>query len=229
MSDFTPLSPELFHFLAELEAHNERTWFKANQARYEAHVREPARAFVRAMGPRLARISEHLVADDRKVGGSLMRVQRDLRFSKDKRPYKTNVGIQFRHDAGKNVHAPGVYVHLSLDEVFMAAGMWMPDSAALGVIRARIDAEQDEWRAVVEAPALSGTFERQGDALKRPPRGYPADHPFIDDLKRKSHIAVHSLTEDDALAPDFPDRITALAETAAPLMRFLCAATDEPF
>ena len=120
-------TPETFRFLTELALNNSRTWFEANKARYEALVREPALAFIRGAGPHLRKISRHLVASDRKIGGSLMRVHRDVRFSRDKSPYKTNVGIQFRHEVGKDVHAPGLYVHIAPDECFLGAGVWHPE------------------------------------------------------------------------------------------------------
>ena len=97
MTEFRGFGPDLGAFLEELREHNERSWFAANRERYEEAVREPARAFIRAMAPALAAISLHFRADDRKTGGALMRVHRDTRFSRDKTPYKTNVGIQFRH------------------------------------------------------------------------------------------------------------------------------------
>ena len=118
-------------FLRELEKNNNRDWFEANKHRYESDVREPALAYIEAMAPRLAKISPHFIASPKKVGGSLMRVYRDVRFSKDKTPYKTNIGIQFRHSAGKDVHAPGFYMHIEPSQVFIAAGIWRPDSEML--------------------------------------------------------------------------------------------------
>ena len=161
-----------FEFLNELSVHNERPWFEANKHRYEADVREPARAFIRQMAPRVAGISPNLVADDRKVGGSLMRVHRDTRFAKDKTPYKTNVGIQFRMGHDKDVHAPGLYVHVAPDELFLGAGMWRPPREALDAIRKHIDAEQDAWRAVAEDPRLGTDLalmegEPLGQGLRR--------------------------------------------------------------
>ena len=108
-----------FRFLRKLAANNDRDWFQANKARYESNVREPCLAFIRAFRKPLERISPFFVASDRRVGGSLMRVYRDTRFSRDKTPYKTNVGIQFRHELGKDVHAPGFYVHIAAGECFL--------------------------------------------------------------------------------------------------------------
>src|SRR5919112_754543 len=110
--------PELFGFLAELRAHNDRDWFAANKERYEGDVLEPALAFIEDFEPHLRAISPHLRADARRVGGSLFRIYRDTRFSKDKTPYKTTAGIYFRHEQGKDVQAPGFYLHLAPGEVF---------------------------------------------------------------------------------------------------------------
>ena len=115
------ITPELFRFLGELRAHNERTWFEANKARYLSRVRDPVLAFIAEVAPKLSAISPHVVADPRPSGGSLLRIYRDTRFSRDKTPYKTNVGLRFPHGAGKDIHGPGYYLHLAPDEVFMGA------------------------------------------------------------------------------------------------------------
>ena len=110
-----------FRFLAELGANNERDWFEANRHRYERHVLEPALAFIERMAPNIERLSRHLLAVPKRTGGSLMRVYRDTRFGHDKRPYKTNIGIQFRHERGRDVHAPGLYVHIEPGGCFLGA------------------------------------------------------------------------------------------------------------
>ncbi|MDX8392212.1 MAG: TIGR02453 family protein, partial [Mariprofundaceae bacterium] len=120
-----------FDFLRQLSGNNNRDWFNTHKNTYEMTVREPARAFIRAMQPELADFAPQFVTDDRKVGGSLMRIYRDVRFSKNKLPYKTNIGIQFRHKQGKDVHAPGFYLHIEAEEVFVGAGIWHPDSGTL--------------------------------------------------------------------------------------------------
>jgi len=95
-------SKQTMSFLRDIKKNNNREWFEANKERYETHVRSPALEYIEAMAQPLAKISDQFVASPRKVGGSLMRIYRDVRFSKDKTPYKTNVGIQFRHSAGKD-------------------------------------------------------------------------------------------------------------------------------
>ena len=188
-------------FLRELEANNNRGWFEANKERYEDEVREPALAYIRAMGAGLDRISPYLVAADRKVGGSLMRIYRDVRFSKDKRPYKTNVGIQFRHEAGKDVHAPGLYFHVDTSDVFLAVGMWRPDPKALAALRRAIDEDPKRWKSVRDGKRFREHWDLSGDSLKRPPRGYAKDHPLLDDIKRTDHVAVAGLKKSDLTKP----------------------------
>ena len=123
------LPAELFDFLIRLKVNNDREWFQANKARYEEQVKAPLQAFIGGFDERLARLSAHFVADPRPVGGSLFRIYRDVRFSKDKSPYKTAAGIHFRHERGKDAHAPGYYLHLEPSECFAACGLWMPATA----------------------------------------------------------------------------------------------------
>lgn len=224
MEDFAGFGPELFAFLEDLRFHNEREWFKAHQDRYETAVRGPALDFIDAMALRLDLISPELTAVAKKSGGSLMRIYRDIRFSKDKTPYKTNVGIQFRHRAGKDVHAPGLYLHMEPGDAFLAAGMWRPASEPLAQIRQAIDERPEAWTAARDAVVAGGGWTLSGESLKRPPRGYSAEHPMIHDIKRKDFIAVRELDEAEVFGPDFPDRAAERYAAATPLMRFLCKA-----
>jgi uncharacterized protein (TIGR02453 family) len=222
-------SPELFAFLRELEANNSREWFAANKARYVADVQEPALAFIEDVGLRLHEISAHFVADPRTVGGSLFRIYRDTRFSKDKTPYKTHVGIQFRHEQSRDVHAPGFYLHLERGSVFMACGTWHPDGDTLRAIRTAIASRPRRWEAAIGDPAFAARFRLGGDALKRPPAGFDRDHPLIEDIKRKDFIAVTDLTQTDAVSAGFLTRFLGLCAESAPFMRLLCDAARVPF
>ncbi|MDD9967620.1 MAG: TIGR02453 family protein [Myxococcales bacterium] len=226
---FTNYSRSSVKFLAELTENNDREWFKANQGRYERVVREPTLAFIRAMAPRLRKLSRQVVASDRKVGGSMMRPQRDTRFATDKTPYKTNVGVQFRHEAGKDVHAPGLYIHFDPGELFIAVGMWHPEAGALSAVRTRISEEPKVWKRVRDDGAFRRHFELRGDSLKRPPKGYAADHPLIEDLKRKDHIAVASLPLSRLFGSNFVDDVDTHFRAAKGYMKFLCGALDLPF
>ncbi len=228
-ADFPGYGKDAVVFLAELRMNNDRDWFKANQERYEASVREPTRAFIRAMAPRLAQLSKHLVASDKKVGGSMMRPQRDTRFAKDADPYKTNVGVQFRNQAGKNVHAPGYYFHFDPDSVFIGAGMWHPEADALTKIRKHIHAHSKRWSEVLSASAFRSRFELRGDALKRPPKGYDADHPMIEHLKRKDHIAVANLDHDLLYSEHLVAELANQFKAAKPFMALLHEAIGVSF
>ena len=220
--DAPSFSPELFTFLRDLADNNDREWFAASKARYVAEVQEPALAFIEDVGMRLPEISRHFVADARTSGGSLFRIYRDVRFSKDKSPYKTHVGIQFRHARSRDVHAPGFYLNLGPDRVFMACGTWRPDRDTLHAIRTAIAARPARWQGIVEESPFQEHFKLGGEALKRPPAGFDREHPLIEELKRKDFIAVADLTEADATASGFLDRFVELCGDASGFMRFLC-------
>ena len=219
-------TPETFLFLADLARNNNRDWFNENKQRYEREVRGPALEFIRLMDQRLDEISPHFRAVAKKTGGSLMRPYRDTRFSRDKTPYKLNIGIQFRHELGRDVHAPGFYVHIEPDECFLGAGIWRPDSATLGKIRDAIVEHPGQWLDVRDDPAFAGTCKLEGDSLKTWPRGYDKDHPLIRDLRRKDFIAISHIDEGVVLDPDFLDYTVDSFGKAAPYMAFLCKALD---
>ena len=212
------------NFLDELAANNERAWFEDNRQRYEALVRTPALEFIDAMAPELAKFAPHFRAEARKVGGSLMRVFRDTRFARDKSPYKTNIGIQFRHELGKDVHAPGFYMHIATDGCFFGAGCWHPEPDALGRIRDLVAAEPKRWLKVRDGRKFIADWELAGESLSRPPRGYAADHPAIEDIKRKDFVALAALSFAEATRPGLVKLAGARFAAAAPLMAFLCEA-----
>jgi uncharacterized protein (TIGR02453 family) len=222
-------SPELFAFLRELAANNDREWFTANKSRYVADVQEPALAFIEDVGIRLPEVSPHLIADPRPTGRSLYRIYRDTRFSKDKTPYKTHTGIHFRHERSKDAHAPGLYLHLEPGRVFMGCGVWRPDSDTVRLIRTAIAASPKRWQGVVQDPAFAGRFQLAGESLKRPPTGFDRDHPLIEDIKRKDFIAITDLTEADVTASGFLSRFLERCGESAGFMRWLCGAARMPF
>jgi len=222
-------SPELFAFLRELRDNNDRDWFKANKARYEEVVLEPALQFVAAFAPRLEKISRHMVANPRPIGGSVFRIYRDVRFSRDKSPYKTHAAINFRHEAARSAHSPVYYLHLEPGNVFAASGVWHPDAKSLAAIRAGIAADPRGWRRITRGKGFAERFQVLGDSLKRAPAGYAADHPLIEDLKRKDFVAVAALDERAATSPGFLDEFTATSQASASYLRFLCNALQLPF
>ena len=229
MPAFVGFPSTTLQFLEELRASNEREWFEENKARYEALVREPALDFITAMSPPLAKLSDHFVAAPKKVGGSLMRVYKDTRFSRDKTPYKTNIGIQFRHALGKDVHAPGYYLHIEPAECFVGVGLWHPEAEPMAAIRRRIAEQPAAWKKVRDQAAFTEQFKLGGESLRRPPKGYDESTPGIDDIKRKDFIASCELSAADIHRKDFVDLVATRFRTATPFMRFLCEAVGVPF
>jgi uncharacterized protein (TIGR02453 family) len=229
MPRYASFEPGTLRFLGELAANNNREWFKEHKARYEEQVLDVALRFIQSMQDPLHEIAPHFVVVPTRVGGSLMRVYRDTRFSKNKLPYKTNIGIQFRHELAKDVHSPGYYVHIAPDDVFVGAGMWRPDPDSLRNIRERIVAKPAEWQRAVGDKAFRRQFAIGGESLTRPPRGFDKDHECIEDIKRKSFIAVRNLSADAPVGKGFQRTVESSFRNAEPLMRFLCKAVGVPF
>lgn len=219
-----------FDFLRDLRAHNTKEWFEANRARWERDGKRPLLAFIEAFRPRLQAISPHFEANER----SVFRIFRDVRFSKDKSPYKTHLAAQFRHThvkgpAGEVVHAPGYYLHVApdgegeMDGVFGGFGMWQPEPEVLRAIRARILAEPASWQAA------RGGLSLTGSSLKKPPPGVEPTHPLVEDLKRKDLMGVFTFTEAEAGRADFVDRFAAACAQASPLQAWLCGVVGLTF
>lgn len=226
---YVGFNEESLKFLEELSRNNNREWFKANKTRYEELVLDVALHFIQSMQDPLAEIAPKFVAQATRVGGSLMRVYRDTRFSKDKTPYKTNVGIQFRHERAKDVHSPGYYVHVAPDDVFIGVGMWRPDSESLRKIRERIAAKPAEWQRTTGDAGFRRRFSLGGEVLQRPPRGFDKNHECIDDIKRKSFIAVQNLKVEDCLGGGLQRKVEAAFKAGTPYMQFLCKSVGVPF
>ncbi len=215
-----------FTFLDELAANNNKAWFEANKARYESLVREPAFDFIEAMEPSLAKLAPNFRAEPKKVGGSLMRVFRDTRFSRDKTPYKTNIGIQFRHALGKDIHAPGFYVHIATDECFFGVGCWHPDADALEKLRDHIAQKPDKWFTARDDKKFAAQWQLWGDTLTRPPRGYDVAHPAIDDIKRKDFVAMAPLSINEVTSAGLVKLTGKRFAETVPFMKFLCEALE---
>ncbi len=226
MTDFEGFPHDCIPFLKELARNNNRNWFNDNKQRYESLVREPALMFIEGMADGLKKISPHFTAIAKKSGGSLIRIYRDTRFSKDKIPYKTNIGIQFRHELGKNVHAPGFYVHIAADECFIGVGIWHPESDALKAIREFILDNPSSWKDSRQYPPFKKNFEMAGESLKRPPRGIPADHELIEDIKRKDFIALKSFDAKKINEKKFIQFVLSSFDQADPFMHYLCDAVE---
>lgn len=222
-------TPALFDFLRELAKNNNREWFTENKERYEAVVKTPFLDFISDFGAKLTTISKHLVADPRPIGGSMFRVYRDTRFSKDKTPYKTHASAHFQHEGmsggprNETVHTPGFYLHLEPGSVFLAGGLWRPPAPIANLVRRRIDENRAEWRHAVSRLTL------EGDSLVRPPPGFDTEHPLIVDLKRKDFIATTNFTEKAAVSPSFLDDVADACRLASPMMAILTRTVGFPY
>ena len=211
------IPPSVFAFLRDLRRNNDREWFNANKERYLADMRDPLLAFIAGFAPKLARINPRLVADPSPVGGSLFRIYRDTRFAKDKSPYKTQAGLYFGRAEGRDSPAPGFYLHVAPNEVFMGAGIWRPDPDTLKQVRDAIVAKPAAWKKV--AKGLDA-----GETLARPPRGYDPEHPLIEDLKRKQFTVSHQFGGKDATKAGFSERFARACRDASPFCKFLTEA-----
>lgn len=214
-----------FAFLSELKANNDREWFNANRQRYLDEVEKPMLQFIVDFGGRAQKISKSFVADPRRMGGSMFRIYRDTRFSKDKTPFKAAAGAQFpHHSRAKDRSVPGFYLHLEPGLCVGGGGIYHPDAVALKRVRDRIVMKPNEWDAIREKK-----IPLDGDALKRPPRGYDADHRFVEDLKRKDIYSMIKFTQREVCAPQFLDQYVEACVRAAPLVRFLTKALGLPW
>ena len=220
---------EFFNFLKELKQNNTRDWFQANKERYRSVVQEPLLRFISDFADPLHDISREFVADPRPSGGSMFRIYRDVRFAKDKSPYKTHAAAQFRHRAGRDAHAPGFYLHLEPGNVFVGAGSWHPAGDATRDIRNAIAENPKKWQKVLTEPAFAKRHKLVGDSLKRPPRGYDEEHPLIEEIKRKDFISVENFSQTKACSAGFIDTVADSFRAAAPLVKFLTEAVGQPF
>lgn len=218
---------ETFDFLRDLSSNNDREWFKENRDRYEESVRIPALRFVSDFAPELAAISSRFVADPRPNGRSLFRIHRDIRFSADKSPYKTHLGIRFFHEGAGDVYTPGFYLGIEPGRTMAGIGIWRPDSSALHTIRQAMVDDPDAWREA--AASLGGGFSLWGESLVRAPKGYDSDHPLIEDLKRKDFVGMTALEDEAVISADFVNRYTELCRGGAPFVRYLCEVMAIPF
>jgi uncharacterized protein (TIGR02453 family) len=221
----TCFTQDTFRFLKDLKKNNDREWFAANKKRYEEQIKDPALRVIAAFAPELKKISPHFMATPR----SLFRIHRDTRFAKDKSPYKTHIGLHFRHDRAKDAHAPGYYLHIEPGGVFLGVGIWHPESAPLRAIREHIVEEPAEWKRASRAKAFTGTFELSGDRLKRPPKDFDPEHPLIEDLKWKDYIGIAERPDSFVTDAGLPKALARTFAAGTPFMRFLCDALSVPF
>jgi uncharacterized protein (TIGR02453 family) len=226
----TYFSKASFKFLRGLARNNEREWFQAHKADYDAHVREPFQHLLTDLQPVLAGVSEHYRSEPKGVGSSLFRIHRDTRFANDKTPYKTWQGARLFHERGRQVEAPSFYLHLQPGHCFIASGIWHPEPETLRRVRHFILDNPGSWKAA----AHEGKFRRRFDlddseVLTRMPRGFPDDFEFADDLKRKNFVALRAIDDDTMTGPRLLKSLQTDLTGLAPFTDYLCAALDLEF
>ncbi|MDA0779203.1 MAG: DUF2461 domain-containing protein [Bacteroidetes bacterium] len=208
------LDSAIFRFFEQLGKNNNREWFEQQKPEFKA-----LEAKVKQFGEALKdQLNQHDSIDRFK----LFRVYRDVRFSKDKTPYKTHFGMAWHRT--KPEYRGGYYLHLKPNDIFLACGFWDPNPADLKRIRQEIDMDADEYRDIINEPNFKRIWgELQGDAVKTAPKGYAKDHPNIDLLRHKQHIFMVRYTEKDVAAEDFLDRLDTALQAVRPFVDYMSA------
>lgn len=229
MAQFNGFPKDFFSFFTELKNNNNRDWFAVNKPRYIESVVHPMGDFITSMAPHLKHISPFYKADPKPHGGSMFRIYRDARFSRDKSPYKTHAACHFRHEAGRDAHAPGFYLHIETDRVSIGGGIWRPPSKQLSQIRDFILDNPAAWQKLAHSSAVKKMGGIQGDSLTRPPRGYDADAQHIEDLKRKSFFLMENFEPELALSPDLLREAAKVFRKVGRLNQFISDALELPY
>lgn len=216
-------TPDLFRFLSRLKRNNKREWFLKHQEEFESCARQPALRFITDFAAPLYELSPYLVADARPSRGSLFRIYRDVRFSHDKKPYKTHLAMRFSH-RGKDVHSPGFYLHLEPGGCFAASGLWRPEPGTLLKVRNAIVERSKEWRPVSKLL----NWDDAGK-LRRPPRGFPSDHEFVEDLKLRDLGTAVEFTDKQVCSANFMSTFVKACRTMSPVAAFLSTAVGLKF
>jgi uncharacterized protein (TIGR02453 family) len=220
---FAGFSADATKFLTGLARNNNRPWFESHRSIYEQELRAPLRALVEEMDVRLATRAPEIVGDPKR---SPFRIFRDVRFSKDKSPYKTNLGFWLAHrdsaNSSADVHAgAGLYFHFQPRASFIAAGIWMPSSPALAKLRAALAEDHKGFTQTLKTLRKSfGPLSTEA-VLTRTPRGFPDDHPAADYLRYKSFTVSRPLLATDLRSPKLPDTLIRHYTNAIPFIRWI--------
>jgi uncharacterized protein (TIGR02453 family) len=218
------IKPATLHFIKQVSENNNREWFAEHKEEYEA-ARADVLAFTALLIPELAAIDKAFPKDT-EAKNCVLRIYRDVRFSKDKVPYKTNFGIFFAVH-GKAGTEPGYYINLQPGNCFFAAGYWMPDAASLKNIREEIDYNADEFLEIIQAKEFTKLFEiSKEDTLKNAPKGYQTDHPMIEYLKLKSFNGIQRLPDKAFFEPGIVNKLKTAFESIYPFILFLRTAVE---
>ena len=226
----TYFSAASFKFLRALARNNNRDWFHAHKADYEAHVRGPFQRLLLDLQPAVAEISPHFRSDPKVIGGSLFRIHRDTRFANDKSPYKSWQGARVFHARRREIEAPSFYLHLQGGNCFVGAGFWHPGADTVRRVRHFILDNPASWTAAAHGQSLRRRFEMDdSEKLVRMPRGFPAEFEFADDLRRKNFVFLRPLDDAVVTGPGLLKTLRTDLATLAPFVDYLCAAVDLEF
>lgn len=219
------LQPNTLKFLKSLKKNNNKEWMDNHRADYE-YARADFISFVNEMISGLSAVDDSLKSLDAKK--CIFRINRDIRFSKDKRPYKNNFAAYFNKN-GKKGPGAGYYVHIEPGDSFIAAGVWMPESDELNKIRQEIDYNLEEWESLLNSKSFKKHFNAQldrSDCLSRPPKGYEEDNPAIQYLKLKSFIVRKNIPDGDLSGKKFKTDLISAFSTVKPLVDFINRAQE---
>lgn len=211
--------PEALKFLRNLARNNDREWFQPRKEVFEAELKEPMLAIIRKVTEAMVEFAPNHVRPAEK---SLFRIYRDTRFSNDKRPYKTHVAAWWSHQGLEKTSGAGYYFHVSAKEVVVAAGAYMPEKEQLAAIRHWMLEHHEEFRKVLRSAAVKKAFDEfEGNALTRPPKGFPTEHPAMDLIRQKQWGLSATLPAEAALKQDFAATVTRYFRLATPMVEAL--------
>jgi uncharacterized protein (TIGR02453 family) len=217
----TYFSNEALKFLRGLKRNNDRVWFEARRGVFEKELKEPMLKVIGAVNEAMAEFAPMHVRPPQKI---MMRIYRDIRFSKDKRPYKTHVSAWWVRDGLQKTSGAGFYLSVNPEEVVIAAGAYMPEREQLLAIRRYLAEHHEEFRAVMKGKKMRSLMtEDDGSALTRAPKGFPEDHPAIDLLKKKQWAVWSRLPAERAVKATLVKDVVERFKTAAPMIALLNA------
>lgn len=223
MPTFTGFSPKVISFLKNLSNNNNKEWFDANRSIYEKEIKEPAKLFVSEMADRFAAIGLPFHADPKKA---VFRINRDIRFSKDKSPYKTNTGIYFpynlKQSSKKPVESLGIYLHIDSKEPFIAGGIHCPPNGVLKELRLRVSDDWKDLKKIIESKSFKSEFPSGlvGESLQKAPRGFDSEHPAAEWLKLKEYTVYSKLSFKDIQSEKLSDLLLKKSRVIAPMLDF---------
>ncbi len=216
---FAGVPKEGVAFLRDLKKNNDRDWFQAHKQEFEQSLKFPVQCLIATLGRILHDDFPTLDFNPQK---SIFRIYRDTRFSKDKSPYKTNIGAHFTSTSAIGVDMPGLYVHIEPDGMFAGGGIYMPDGKQLRALRESIVAEPDAFLDVISEDRFKELFGSiQGEKLKKSPQGFPADHPMVEHLKHKQFFVGRDFKESSVFAASFAEEVADTFRAILPLMTWL--------